>query len=48
MTEYLAIATGIYTVASLITRLTPTKRDDEIVGKIGWIWNFIFEATKKK
>jgi len=48
MTEYIAIGTAIYTAVSLITRLTPTKSDDEIVNKIGWIWNLLFEATRKK
>lgn len=47
MTEYIAIGTAIYTVASLITRLTPTKKDDKIVGQIGKFWGLLFESTAK-
>ena len=31
---YLAIATGIVTVASIISTMTETKKDDKIVGVI--------------
>ena len=48
MTEYIAIATGVYTILNIIVRLTPTKKDDEIVSKIGWLANLLFEKTRKK
>jgi len=48
MTEYIAIGAMVYALLNGITRLTPTKKDDEIVSKIGYFWNFIFEATRKK
>jgi len=46
--DYIAIATAIYTALSVITRITPTKKDDAVMGKISSIWGIIFEATRKK
>ena len=48
MSDYLEIATALYTFFSIATRMTPTKSDDKFMGKIGQIWSFIFEATKKR
>jgi hypothetical protein len=51
MTDILTGAAAVYTVASIITRLTPTKKDDEILTKLGTIskfWKIIFEATRRK
>lgn len=51
MTEYITIATAVYTVASLITRITPTKKDDELLTKFGTfskVWKILFEATNRK
>ncbi len=43
-----AIVGSAYTLASLIARATPTKRDDEIVSKIGKVLNGIFLSSKIK
>ena len=48
MEQYLAIATAAYTALSIITRITPTKKDDHIMGKIGKFWSLLFEGTVKK
>ena len=39
---------GIYGCANIIARLTPTKEDDLIVGKVGKFLNAIFLASKIK
>ena len=46
--DLLAIITGIVTVASLIANLTPTEKDDSIVGKISGIINLLALNLKKK
>lgn len=48
MEQYLAYITAVYMIANIITRVTPTKKDDEVMGKVNKIWKLIFEATRKK
>ena len=48
MSDYLEIATALYTFLSIATRITPTKKDDHIMGKIGKFWSLLFEGTVKK
>lgn len=42
------IVTSIVTAASIVVRLTPTKRDDEALGKVMRILNFIAINKKPK
>jgi len=42
------IASGIYTVGSLIARITPTDKDDRFFSFFGKIVNFLFLSSKKK
>jgi len=46
--DYIAYAAEIFTAASIIVRLTPTKQDDDIMTKAGWLINLLFEKTRKK
>ena len=48
MTEYITIALAVFGVAQAVARVTPTKKDDEIVSKIGKVLNLLFSATKTK
>lgn len=41
----IAIVLGIFVVIQTIVRLTPTKRDDKVLGKV---IHFIFEKTNRK
>lgn len=41
-------ALAIYAILQVIARLTPTKKDDKIVSKIGKFLNIIFSATRIK
>lgn len=43
-----AIIMGIWILASIIVRFTKTKKDDEIVSKVGKIFNLIFNKTNIK
>jgi len=47
-TAIVAIVGSAYTLASLIARATPTKKDDEIVGKIGKVFNALLLSSKIK
>lgn len=40
--------TAIYGAAQAIARVTPTKKDDEIVSKVGRVLNFIFLKSRTK
>lgn len=45
----IALAAGaVFGAAQAIARLTPTKKDDEIISKIGKLANIIFSATRTK
>ena len=41
-------ALAVFGILQLIARITPTKRDDKIVSKIGKVLNFLFSATNVK
>ena len=38
-TQVGAAVTSVIGTAAVICAITPTKRDDEVVGKVGRIWN---------
>jgi predicted metal-dependent phosphoesterase TrpH len=38
---------GIVTAATLIVKLTPTTKDDEVVGKVREVWDKIVAAIEK-
>lgn len=42
----LTLGAAIYTVASIIVRLTPTKKDDEVLSAIGGFFNKIVNIGK--
>ena len=42
------IAMAVWGLIQTIVRITPTKKDDEIVSKIGKILNFIFNKTNQR
>lgn len=46
--EWGQVAFAVFGVAQMVVRLTPTKKDDEIVSAIGKIFNFLFSATRHK
>jgi len=46
--DILGLAGAIYAAANIIVRLTPTKKDDEVLGKLGKILNFLFLARNVK
>ncbi|MEA3346928.1 MAG: hypothetical protein U9Q21_02425 [Candidatus Auribacterota bacterium] len=46
--ETLNIVLGIFIVAQTIARITPTKKDDKIVGGIGRILNLLFLQSRNK
>ena len=46
--EYGKIIMAVFGVAQAIVRMTPTKKDDEIVSKIGKVLNILFSATRTK
>lgn len=41
---YLMAIGGVITAANAITILTPTKVDDKILGKFGWLVNFLLKV----
>jgi hypothetical protein len=41
-------ALAIFGAISIIVRLTPTKEDDKVVGKIGKILILVFQRGRKK
>ena len=43
----LAIGTSLVTAASIVVRLTPTKKDDEAMGKVMKILNLVAINPKK-
>ena len=47
-TQLITIGTSAYTILNIIARLTPTKKDDEIVSKVGKFLNLLFLASKHK
>jgi hypothetical protein len=46
--DVLGLAGALYAVANIVVRLTPTKKDDEVLGKLGKILNFLFLARNVK
>jgi len=46
--DYIALGLGIWQVVQIIVRLTPTKKDDEIVSKLGKFINIIFNKSNIK
>ncbi len=45
------IAVGLlafWQIVSIVVRLTPTKRDDEITSKVGKVLNLLFNSTRLK
>jgi len=45
--EYLIIAAAVYSIASVIARITPTKRDDEVMTTIGRVFNKTIKILEK-
>jgi hypothetical protein len=43
-----ALVMAVYGLASVIVRITPTKKDDEINSKIGKILSLLFQGTNVK
>jgi hypothetical protein len=41
LTEYLEIALSVHAAASIICALTPTRKDDDILGKIYKVLEFL-------
>ena len=41
LTEYLEIALAVHAAASIICALTPTKKDDDILGRIYIVLEFL-------
>lgn len=39
---------AIYGAAQAVARITPTKKDDEIISKVGRVLNFIFLKSRTK
>jgi len=39
---------AVFGILQMIARATPTKKDDEIVTKVGKVLNFIFSKTNIK
>jgi len=48
ITEISVIALAVFGVAQAVARVTPTKRDDLIVSKVGKVLSFIFSKTNQK
>jgi hypothetical protein len=53
--EIAAIIAAVYTVASIVVRLTPTPKDDEVLDKVApvkdkilWIIDRFFTASNRK
>ena len=46
--KYGTIIMAVFGVAQAIARITPTKKDDEIVSIIGKMLNALFSATRTK
>jgi len=46
--ELILLASLAFNVATVIARITPTPKDDEIVSKIGKFLNFILLSSKNK
>lgn len=46
--DILTIATSVYTILNIVARITPTKKDDQIVGMLGKALNYIFLKSKIK
>ena len=42
------LAMAIFGVASIVARITPTKKDDAVIGKVGKILNLIFLKSRTK
>jgi len=47
-TNIMIIVMALYIVAQIIARITPTKKDDEIVGIVGKVLNIIFLKSNIK
>jgi hypothetical protein len=45
LVEIGTIALAVIQIATIIARITPTPKDDEIVSKVGKVLNFIFLAN---
>lgn len=46
--EIIAAVTGLYTFANVVARITPTPKDDEIVGSVGKFLNTLLLKSKVK
>jgi hypothetical protein len=44
--DVVTTATTLYTLASIIVRLTPTKKDDRVLSKISRLLGVIFKASR--
>ena len=46
--KYSTIIMAVFGVAQAVARMTPTKKDDEIISTIGKVLNTLFSATRTK
>ena len=46
--QYVALGLLIWQVIQIIVRITPTKKDDEIVSKVGKVVNLVFNKSAVK
>ena len=46
--EILAVTGNLYAIAQVVARLTPTKKDDEIISWLGKVLNLIFSKSRTK
>lgn len=42
------IAMSLYAIAQVIARATKTKRDDQIVSRVGKLLNIVFSKSREK
>jgi hypothetical protein len=48
ITDLILIAGAAFGLAQAIARVTPTKKDDEIVSKVGKVLNVLFSKSNTK
>jgi hypothetical protein len=46
--QIIAIVMAVFGLAQAIARITPTPKDDEVLGKIGKFLNFLLSKTNEK
>jgi len=48
MADYGELILAAYGLANIVARITPTKKDDRLMGKVGKFLNFLFLWSKQK